>query len=100
MQPYLYAFPDFGELDIQAPAGFNDTSYKNDTCPSFSSKKFADGSSLVLYVDYKELDKREYEDTKRFILALRDKEDTYVKDLVLTDDYAEILKAVAEYSVE
>jgi hypothetical protein len=100
MQPYLYAFPDFGELDIQVPANFNDTSYKNDTCPSFSSTKFSNGSSLVLFVDYKGVEKREYEDTKRFILVLRDEEDTYVKDLVLTDDYAEILKAIAEYQTK
>jgi hypothetical protein len=97
MQPYLYAFPDFGELDIQLPAGFSDTSYKNDTCPSFSSEKFTNGSSLALFVDYKEVDKREYENTKRFLLVHRDSDDTYVKDLVHTDSFEEVLKAVADY---
>lgn len=91
---YKLAFPDFGDLDIELPAGFADVSYMNDTCPSFASESMADGSKLVLYVDYKNSSMRECAGGQRFALHLLDHDQEFVKVVVLSDHYDDVLKEI------
>lgn len=64
MGGYREEFPDFGEIDVQIPAGFEDISWRNDPCPSFGDKELG----LVLFVDYKDAGLREFPETPRFTL--------------------------------
>lgn len=92
---YLIAFPDFGELDIALPDGSKDISWKNNTCPSFVVKRFSDGTSLVLYVDYQNMRDREVEGGKQFMLQLNHGDGEPGKVVVSTDDYQQVLHEVA-----
>lgn len=47
------------------PAGFTDTSWKNDVCPSFTHE----AARLVLWVDYPDPANREVQGGSRFILC-------------------------------
>lgn len=48
---YREEFPEFGELDVQIPLGFNDVSWHNDAMPSFQMK-LPCGNSVRLWIDY------------------------------------------------
>lgn len=53
---YRTEFPDFPETDLPAlPVGFEDTSWHNDACPSFTS----DGRGLTIFINYTDPAKRE-----------------------------------------
>lgn len=74
MTTYREAFPDFGELDteIQIPAGFEDTSWNNDACPSWQHARL----QLRLHIDYADPARSEInpegEDYARFCVSSLD----------------------------
>lgn len=80
-------FPDY-PLDSlpEIPAGFTDTSWHNDTCPSFGDEEF----NLVVFIDYPDAAMREYPQAPRF--TLNKGED----HLLSGDDWQAILARIAE----
>ena len=64
---YKTEFPDYdGKLFI--PEGFHDRSYHNDTCPCAAMEI---GKVLIrIWQDYIEPNKREQEDSKRYLLQV------------------------------
>lgn len=83
------AFPDFDVSTFPAmPEGFAESSYANDTCPSFWNEAL----KLSIHVDYEDSSMREFEDGERFHLI-----DTETGDSVISsDDFAVIESTVAE----
>ena len=68
---YQIEFPDFdaaGEADALIAAGFKDTSWHNDTCPSFTR----DG--LWIFVDYVDPARREFPEAPRVVVKTDDVE--------------------------
>lgn len=75
--------------------GFSDTSYGNDTCPSFSRDVLhRDGlvGTLQVFVDAKDPAQREVESAKRFLVHWRNAHDT----LVLYASFDSIADALKE----
>jgi hypothetical protein len=91
---YQTEFPDFAEADMPAiPAGFFDTSWHNDTCPSFTS----DQLGLTITVDYADPSKREYEGKyARFSVSPQDHGVECSGDSLTTDDWSEITAFVSD----
>ena len=70
---YLSAFPDYdGELFV--PKGWVDYSYKNDLCPRAMKIVESETECLriefSLWQDYVDVDKREYDNRKRFTFEI------------------------------
>ena len=83
-------FPDYPLADMPAvPAGFEDTSWHNDTCPSFRD----DELGVVIFVDYADPEKRELHG-KRFLIARQPDPADTLQEIISTDDWAEILTAI------
>lgn len=93
-------FPRFHAADMPAlPAGFEDTSWHNDACPSIQSKALR----LSIYIDYADPKERELgEDTNRFIVLPLDADGCYTGDqpLVATDDWADVEAFLASRSAQ
>lgn len=74
--PYRDEFPDFGDMDVAIPEGFKDLSWHNDTCPSFGYllPGFAqnDERYLIVFIDYADEAKREFEGVARFMAYVQD----------------------------
>jgi hypothetical protein len=87
-------FPDFRPEDMPAiPAGFLDTSWRNDVCPSFTS----DPLGLTLWIDYLNPADREYPAWSRFRLEGQDHGIDKPHEFALdTDDFNDVLAAIAE----
>ena len=84
-------FPDFPAADMPTiPAGFEDTSWRNDTCPSFRD----DELGVVIVIDYADREKREVRSSSRFtILRQADPADT-PRTILDTEEWSEILTAI------
>jgi hypothetical protein len=84
------AFPDFDltTMPRDIPAGFVESSYANDTCPSFWNEQL----KLSIHVDYVDSDLREFEGGERFHLL--DTENG--ESVISSDEFAEIVAAIAE----
>lgn len=95
MRTLTSEFPDFGPLNLTLPEGFEDTSWHNDICPSFS-RELADGSKVVIFVDYEDLEKRELSDENRFNVYVINEDDTY-KGTLATDVWSKVLEFVVGY---
>lgn len=93
---YLREFPEFGPMDVTIPAGFMDSSWHNDVCPSFSKDLF-NGQVLRLWVERECADDREYPDLPRFSVALHDFDAAFLDTLATSDDFAEIEQAIAAF---
>ena len=96
---YRKEFPDFGEMDVEIPAGFEDASWGNESCPCFSSE----AAQACLWVDYKDPALREFQDGPRFTLAALEDGQHPVEPgepLCSTDDWAVLLQAVEERRAE
>ena len=91
---YQKEFPDF-VLDVTLPEGFEDTSWHNDVCPSFTDT----ARKLILWIDYADPDLREFpENHNRFLLdQLTDMEDiSTAKQLIKTADWSEVLAMLSK----
>lgn len=87
-------FPDYPAADMPAiPEGFADSSWHNNAAPSFENK----GLGLSIWIDFKDVALREFEDGKRFIVHPLDAEGCFTQDdpILETDDWAEVLAFVA-----
>lgn len=82
-------FPDFGELNIVIDSRFKSDSWHNDTCPSFRFT-FANENYLKIWVDYKEVEKREDQNQERFMLSFYDADDQCIDMLMLSDNFDDI----------
>jgi hypothetical protein len=88
---YREEFPDFDPATMpNIPEGFVDTSWCNDACPNFCNEAI----SLAIFVDYLDPQKRDYPDTARFTLYRTGDGTMTEQDIVSTDDWDAILKAI------
>ena len=65
---YLTVFKDFGVLDVELPINFNDVSWHGDACPCFE-KQLTESKSLLLYIDYSDVNMREMKGVSRFNMS-------------------------------
>src|SRR5262245_52019198 len=91
-------FPDFPAAEMPAiPFGFYDTSWHNDTSPSFTS----DQLGLLIWVDYLDPAKREYEGKyHRFSVQSQRNGIECSGPFLNTDSWDEVLAFVAEQQAE
>ena len=84
---YETEFPDFVGVEMpRIPEGWEDTSWHNDACPSWTV------GGLHIFVDHDEPSKRECgSDSKRFTVCDSDDGDVVVH----TDDWQEVLACLA-----
>lgn len=80
-------FPDYDDT-LPTIAGFADSSWGNDTCPSIHSETLG----LTIHCDYADEAKREIEGCTRYGVS-----DVDGESLLETDDLAEVLAFVADY---
>jgi hypothetical protein len=73
-------FPDYPAADMPTmPEGFTDQSWHNDTCPCWAR------GDLVIWCDYVDTAKREWDDGPRFVVAR-------LHDVLFTsDDWADVI---------
>lgn len=93
MQQIVREFPDYSVADLPSiPEGFEDSSWHNDACPSFTN----DALALILYVDFAKPEDRETPKMNRFSLHKLDVEGcmTDADPVVSTEDWNEVLRAV------
>jgi hypothetical protein len=62
---YRNAFPTFA-LDVAIPSGWKDSSYRNDTCPSWQTDSPVPHQRVRVFVDYADRSEREFPDEQRF----------------------------------
>lgn len=89
---YRTEFPDFGELDVELPAGFEDTSWYQDALPSFVNEALG----VVLMIDHPEPDRRMITNAFRFSLYPLNKYNEPLLDspTLETDSFEEIRQAI------
>lgn len=93
---YRIEFPDFGELDVQLPEGFVDSSWHNDAMPSFE-KQLPCGNTMRLWIDYVDLAKSEIK-VERFVLCLYDSDHNTINPaMFLTDSYASMERFIEQH---
>lgn len=87
-------FPDFDTSTLPAiPAGFEDSSWHNDSCPSWHHE----GLGLSIYIDYVDPSQREcqHPEGPRFSLLMRPDDEPHA--LCHTDDWQEVLETIEAY---
>jgi len=84
-------FPDYDTATLPAiPAGWAETSWRNDACPSFQI-----GDKAVVFVDYADVKQREVRSARRFnVLSIEDA--TLDHTLLSTDDWADVVALAKE----
>jgi len=75
MSDYTQEFRDYDDI-LSFPKGWQDVSWKNDTCPSFE-RKYGD-MFYRIFCEYKDPDKRESLGSKRFVVYYIEDEDNFV----------------------
>jgi hypothetical protein len=86
---YQQAFPEF-VLDVAIPEGWQDTSWRNDTCPSWQ-KEMADRTTLKVFVDYADPARREVKGLRRFHVQEIDEDDD-IGECFSTDYWKRVLE--------
>jgi hypothetical protein len=79
-------FPEFGEMDVVIPEGFEDASWRNEPCPCFVNSAL----DACLYVEFRNPEAREFPEVKRFMLIEMEKGQHIGenrREFVHTDDY-------------
>lgn len=86
---YQRIFPDFGELDVAIPAGFEDSSSVDDGMPSFTSETLC----ALLMIDYADPQQRLGPEAPRFALFDLDELKRLSPNALLfeTDDYQQAM---------
>lgn len=87
MMNFKTEFPDFPDADMPPmPPGFTDSSWHNNSCPSY----WSNAKGLTIFIDYVDVEKREIQQPgPRFSVI-----DSECDDVVESDDWAVILAAV------
>ena len=100
---YLTAHPQFDhiiDIELLTSLGFEDTSYCNDLCPSFT-KSLTKAIRLTLWIDYKDIDLKDIEDYPMYSLTIEDNEANlaadYFKDLTNTNDWSKVIAYIKEH---
>lgn len=94
MTDFCTAFPDFPAADFpDLPAGFTDSSFVNDACPSIKNETLG----LLIFIDWADPTEREYEGG-RFIVYAMDADGIIAdsKTLISTDDWSAVITLIAE----
>jgi hypothetical protein len=88
---YLTEFPDFDAATMPAiPEGWTDTSWHNDTCPSFNT-----GKGHIVFIDFADIALREIqEEYPRFTVRADPDHANSDDELLSTDDWAAVLALV------
>lgn len=86
---YKTEFPSF-VLDVEIPEGVTDQSWRNDACPRFE-KDLPDGRYLSIWVDFANPAERESLDCHRFAVDLHESDTTYLRTLISSDNWQEIV---------
>lgn len=89
---YKTEFPDF-VLDVEIPEGFTDQSWHNDVCPRFE-RALPDGRYLSIWVDFADPKEREYSNCHRFAVDLHEPDSTYLRTLIRSDNWQDIVDFV------
>lgn len=90
---YLSEFPDY-DGDLYCPKGWEDYSWHNDICPRAMYMIEHEAQTIVfsLWQDYVDVNKREYDNSKRYLLQI------HVNHILIyhyeTDDLEEAKKLV------
>lgn len=96
MADFRKEFPDYPEADMPTlPEGFVDTSWINNSAPSFESKALG----LSIWIDYLDPANREHEG-ERFLINEIDADGAFKNDEpdLATDDWSEVLAFIASRS--
>lgn len=80
-------FPDYPMDSLPDLTGFEDTSWHNDTCPSFKRDNFH------VWVDWPDVKDRECQEGTRFVVCKLDNEG------YLTNDYEDVVVETDDWSV-
>lgn len=88
-------------IDVKIPAHWEDTSWHNDTCPSFHISDVvvtSEGNNgyIRVYVDHANEDEREVQESARFGVCLLDEDMDYLEDVMNTNSWLEVLTAVKQ----
>ena len=89
---YSTAFPEYPAADMpEIPAGFEDTSWNNDTCPSYSNSHFQ------IWIDYIDPERREWQgEYPRFnVQPMKDGIEITGDGGLMTDSWDEVLNYLA-----
>jgi len=90
--PYRAEFPDFDPATMPAiPAGFDDVSWCNDSCPSFVDE----GAGMILFIDFADPADREVPERPRFSVGEWDGGATGV-ELFCSDEWPEVESFLAD----
>jgi len=82
---YKTEFPNFDYIPFLAShIEWYDTSWHNDICPSFE-RLTPDKFTVKVFFEYKTPEKREIEDNEKYYVALYNKDNEFIKDLLITD---------------
>ena len=98
MSLYRREFPDYDDM-LRVPDGFKDASYHNDVCPHVE-RVFTNGETEIrhcIWQDYVDPDRREWSNTKRFILLIEVNNDV-VFDYA-TDTWSEIENLIPHLTI-
>jgi len=89
---YRNQFPDF-KLSYVIPEGFTDTSWKNDTCPSWINEEH----NIKLFIEYDDPEKRENLDEDQFYVVQYETKDydcMFEARELTTHDYPQVLRCI------
>ncbi len=92
---YRTEFPDYPAADMPAlPEGFEDTSWHNDACPSYSNAHF------LVWIDYLDPAQREHEGKyQRFnVRSMKDGSEITGDGGLMTDDWNAVLSYLASHN--
>jgi hypothetical protein len=88
-------FPDYSPAEMPAiPPGFDDTSWRNNVCPSFTS----DPLGLTLWIDYAAPAEREFPTWPRYRLESQEAGVEVSGFYLESDDFALILAAISNHT--
>jgi len=82
---YKEEFHDF-DMDVCVPTHWEDTSWRNDSCPSFRN------GNMSVFIDWTDPKLRQFDDVQRFGVFRTDKNGIHIEDILETDDFEEVKK--------
>ena len=94
MRTYTNQFPDYDDTPLMSDwsgvSTWEDSSWKNDVCPVFSSTDIMAGYIVKVWSEYDDEDKREDSDAGQYLVTLSDREDTFIETLLYTDSMMDV----------
>ena len=94
MRTYTNQFPDYDDTplmsDWKGDSTWDDSSWKNDICPSFTSTDIMAGYIVKVFSEYDNEDKREVPDDPQYYVGLYNLEDDLIETLLYTDSMMDV----------